>query len=167
MESLEELEKKYKELGEEIERLKNKKNKRGRNERGRVTESSTYYFITDSGDIGATLEQYDNLDNFRYSIRNYFLSSKETKKHLDRLKTYYQLKNLAEELNTEEVDWKNLNQAKYSIFLDNSKPEKLRQTSLFYSQSIGDICCTNKNFLDIAKQKIGEENLINLFKEDI
>ena len=86
---------------------------------------------------------------------------------MDRIKTYYQLKNLAEELNTEEVDWKNISQAKYSIYLDSSKPEKLRQNSLFYSQSMGEIYCTNKNFLDIAKQKIGEENLMNLFKEDI
>lgn len=86
---------------------------------------------------------------------------------MDRIKTYYQLKALAEELNIKEVDWKNLNQAKYSIYLDNSEPEKLRENVLYYSKSIGDIYCTNQNFLDIAKQKIGEENLINLFKEDI
>ena len=162
MESLEELEKKYKELGEEIERLKNKKN-----ERGRVPKDSGYYYINDCGEVSSSAEYYDSVDDFRYFTGNYFFTQDGAKKHLERIKTYYQLKNLAEELNTEEIDWKNLNQAKYSISMATSEPKRLRQDGLFFSQSIGDICCTNKNFLDIAKQKIGEENLINLFKEDI
>ena len=162
MEILEELEKKYKELGEEIERLKNKKN-----ERGRVPKDSEYYYINDCGADSSSAEYYDSVDDFRYFTGNYFFTQDGAKKHLDRIKTYYQLKALAEELNIKEVDWKNLNQAKYSIYLDNSEPEKLRENVLYYSQSIGDIYCTNQNFLDIAKQKIGEENLINLFKEDI
>ena len=162
MEILEELEKKYKELGEEIERLKNKKN-----ERGRVPKDSEYYYINDCGEVSSSAEYYDSVDNFRYFTGNYFFTQDGAKKHLDRIKTYYQLKNLAEELNTEEIDWNNSNQDKYSIYMDNSEPKKLRQTSLRCSQCIGDICCTNKNFLNIAKQEIGEENLINLFKEDI
>lgn len=162
MESLEELEKKYKELGEEIERLKNKKN-----ERGRVPKDSEYYYINDCGEVSSSDEYYDSVDDFRYFTGNYFFTQDGAKKHLERIKTYYQLKDLAEELNTEEVDWENLKQAKYSISIGTSEPKKLRQDGLFFSQSIGDIYCTNKNFLDIAKQKIGEENLINLFKEDI
>ena len=162
MESLEELEKKYKELGEEIERLKNKKN-----ERGRVPKDSEYYYINDCGEVSSSAEYYDSVDGFRYFTGNYFFTQDGAKKHLDRIKTYYQLKALAEELNIKEIDWKNSNQDKYSIYLDNSEPEKLRQNSLFYSQSIGDIYCTNKNFLNIDKQEIGEENLMNLFKEDI
>lgn len=162
MEILEELEKKYKELGEEIERLKNKKN-----ERGRVPKDSEYYYINDCGEVSLSAEYYDSVDDFRYFTGNYFFTQDGAKKHLDRIKTYYQLKNLAEELNIKEVDWKNLSQAKYSIYLDSREPKKLRQNSLFHSQSMGEIYCTNKNFLDIAKQKICEENLINLFKEDI
>lgn len=159
MKNLEKLEEKYKELGKEIERLKNKKNKRER-----MAKSGTYYLIKDYGNVSVTNEEYDNIDSFRYSIGNYFLSSDEAEQILNRLKTYYQLKDLAEELNTEEVDWKNLKQTKYSIYLDNSEPEKLRENVLYYSQNIGDIYCTNQNFLDIAKQKIGEEKLIDLFK---
>ena len=159
MKILEKLEEKYKELGEEIERLKNKKNKRER-----VPKDSEYYYINDCGEVSSSAEYYDSVDDFRYFTGNYFFTQDGAKKHLERIKTYYQLKALAEELNIKEVDWNNSNQDKYSIYMDNSEPKKLRENVLYYSQSIGDIYCTNQNFLDIAKQKIGEEKLIDLFK---
>lgn len=162
MKNLEELKRKYEELGKEIERLENKKSYK----RWRAEFNNDYYYIDEDGNINSIYENNDISDVFKYKTRNYFKTEEEAEKHRKNLKTYYELMDLAEELNNgEEIDWENLHQIKYSITYD-SDDKEIFSISNNVIKNLGQIYCLNKNFLEVAKQKIGEERLENLFKEE-
>lgn len=159
---LEELKNKYEELGKEIEKLEKQEKKRWR---GEINDN--YYCIDEnSGDVIKAYEDNYFVDNFRYKIRNYFRTKEEAQKHLDKINTYYELMDLAEELNNgEEIDWKNDNQEKYLICYD-SNIEELSSYIHSNIKFIGQIYCLDEDFLEKAKERIGEERLIELFEED-
>ena len=154
---LDELKKKYEELGKEIKRLEN-------GERWRSNGLDRYYFITTTGEIEQCNECYDMVDNYRYKTRNYFKTREEAQKHLDNLNTYYELMDLAEELNNgEEIDWNNINQNKYFIFFS-SYSKKISYSITGGHKCFGQIYCLDEKFLEKAIEKIGEERLEKLFK---
>lgn len=162
MKNLKELKRKYEELGKEIKRLENEK----KNKRWRAEQEKEYFYIEESGYINEVIEYFDRVDDFNYKTRNYFKTEEEAQRHLDNINTYYELMDLAEELNEgEEIDWENLHQIKYSITYD-TDDKKIFSTSNNVIKNLGRIYCLNKNFLEVAKQKIGEERLESLFKEE-
>ena len=162
MKNLEELKRKYEELGKEIERLENKKSYK----RWRAEFNNDYYYIDEEGNINSIFENNDISDVFKYKTRNYFKTEEEAEKYRKNLKTYYELMDLAEELdNGEKVDWNNTNQAKYSISFDISIGI-LKQVNCRYYKGLGEIHCLNEKFLNIAIDRIGEERLEKLFKEE-
>lgn len=162
MKNLEELKRKYEELGKEIERLENKKSYK----RWRAEFNNDYYYIDEDGNINSIYENNDISDVFKYKTRNYFKTEEEAEKYRKNLKTYYELMDLAEELNNgEKIDWNNASQQKYSI-LYNTEINKLISLDNLVLREIGQIYCLNSKFLIIAKEKIGEERLENLFKEE-
>lgn len=162
MSNLEELKNKYEELGKEIERLEKEK----RCKRWRAEEEKEYFYIEESGYINGVMEFFDKVDDFNYKTRNYFKTEEEAQKHLDKINTYYELMDLAEELNNgEKIDWNNTNQAKYSISLD-VLIGILKQVNCRYYKGLGEIHCLNEKFLDIAIDRIGEDRLESLFKEE-
>ena len=78
---------------------------------------------------------------------------------------YIKLKNLAERLNKgQKIDWNNTDEDKYSIYY-NCTDKKLKEECINVCRNQGTIYCLNKNFLDIAKEEIGEENLLKLFED--
>lgn len=156
MNNLEELKKKYEELGEEIKRLESRK-------RWRAEEYDDYFYVNSFGNINSTQEENDENDNFVYKSRNYFKTEEEAQKHADQIHTYYDLMDLAEELNNgKEIDWSNCIQNKYYIYFDVSDKE-LKTDYINYSRYIGQIYCLDKNFLEKAKERIGEARLEGLF----
>lgn len=163
MKNLEELEKKYEELGKEIEKLKKEKScKRWRAEK----KIEQYFYIDNSGIIGLVYEDSDDVDDYNYKTRNYFKTEKEAQRYLNNINTYYELMDLAEELNNgEKLNWNNINQLKYAISFD-SQIGILKQVNYHNYKDIGQIYCLDENFLEIALERIGEERLENLFKEE-
>lgn len=113
MENLEEIKKKYEELGQEIKRLEELKNKRWR---GKIDEN--YYLIYSDGKVRLGIEENHIMDDYRYKTRNYFKTEKEAEEVLERIKIYNELKDLAEELNTEDINWNDSDQIKYFILYD-------------------------------------------------
>lgn len=172
MENLEKLKKKYEKLGKEIERLENE----NKNKRWRAKKGEKYYnvgeFLKENLKIGEysfedkefNIEQNDTIDNFNYKTRNYFKTKKEAEEYREKLKTYYDLMDLADELNNgEKIDWNNTVQEKYFIYY-NARIEELFQTTAFYTNIVGKIYCLNSKFLLIALERIGKEKLKKLFK---
>lgn len=158
MSKLEELEKKYKELGEEIERLKNE---------GKVwkpKEDEDYWVIEPDGDVFGS--NWDDCPQERamYSMGNCFKTEEEAEAMAEKIKIYTELKRLAEEINTEPIDWGNVNQIKHYIMYDEGE-KRFEQYMAFEVYGAGNIYSTNKDFLEIAKQRIGEDRLLKLFKE--
>lgn len=88
---------------------------------------------------------------------NDFLTYKSTKQ---------ELQDLADELNkVKPIDWRDRSQTKYSINLDSVNKE----LGLSYTYRLKglNIYSTDEEFLKKAKERIGEERLIKLFKEGI
>lgn len=159
MNNLEELKKKYEELEKEIERLEKEKSCK----RWRAEEYDDYFCVNSFGNINRIQEQNDNNDNFAYKSRNYFKTREEAEEHLDRLNTYYDLMDLAEELNNgEKIDWDNTEQGKFSIYYE-LENKKLNYTISHYVKELGSIYCLDEDFLEKAKERIGEVRLKGLF----
>lgn len=161
MKTIEELENEIKNLSQEIENLK--KEKENKRWRGNCNLHQTYYYIFT--DVSCVSSQEDNrpVDNERYSIGNYFQTEEQAQKTVEKLKIYTQLKDLALRLNKgRRIDFLNPDQEKYSIYYSSSL-EKLDTYTEFSNESVGGVYCLDSNFLEIAKQEIGEENLLKLF----
>lgn len=152
----EEFKKKYEELGEEIKRLESRK-------RWRAEKEEKYYFVDEAGEVNGIYEDNDETDSFYYKTRNYFKTEEEAQKHADQIHTYYDLMDLAEELNNgKEIDWSNCIQNKYYIYFNVSVKE-LKTDYINYSRYIGQIYCLDEDFLEKAKERIGEARLKGLF----
>lgn len=162
MNRIEELEKQAKSILEEIEKLKKEEKVESKVWKPEFDED--YYIVEPYGEVVENTWFDDNYDEGKYNIGNCFKTEKEAEKAVEKAKIYTQLKRLAEEINTEPIDWKNDNQWKYHIVYNHATNYLLN----FYVTSIqeeGIIYCTNSQFLEIAQQHIGEENLLKLFKE--
>ena len=161
MKDLKELRKKYEELGEEIKRLENlKKSKRWRAELKRI-----YYYINNGGELDFCWELGCEIDNFRYKTRNYFETKEEAEKYLEKIEIYYELMDIAEELNgEEEIDWENGEQEKFSIrYIKGKFRNDFNLNATGLNKSIGNIYCLSANFLKVALERIGADRLKKLF----
>lgn len=158
MDKLQELEKKYKELGEEIEKIK---------KQGKVwkpAEGEQFYYLLSTGSYDSS--KYGVLyTKERYAIGNCFKTVPEVKAVAEKIQIYTELKRLAEEINTEPIDWGNVNQIKHHIMYDEGE-KRFEQYMAFEVYGAGNIYSTNKDFLKIAKRRIGEDRLLKLFKEN-
>lgn len=125
-----------------------------------------YWFINIEGIVGKCNWFDNDVDNYRHLTRNCFKTKKEAQEHADNIKTYYELRDLAIELNEgEEIDWKNSDQWKYYIYYD-CDDDFLEQDWYNTIKDAKVVYCLNDEFLKKAKEKIGEEKLIKLFKEE-
>lgn len=166
MNKLKELEKKIEKLSKELEDLKHELDKEKSNncERYRANCGEKYYYYGSMGMVSDCDESNDEYDINRYAMGNYFQTREEAEKVVEKIKIYIQLKDLALRLNNgEEIDWKNDKQDKYCIVWDVLNNKNLYCSYAVTVGDIGQIYCLDKNFLDIAKQEIGEENLKKLF----
>ena len=158
MENLEDLKRKYEEIGKEIKkRLENLRDRKTRCEFGEA-----YYYITAFGQVNKSIEFLVSTDEARFNFNNYFKTREEAKKQLEKITINNQLKNIADELNTENpINWDDDSQKKYSIIYDVFNKRLVNTGSSLYKTC--EIFCTNSNFLDIAIERIGENNLKKLF----
>ena len=166
MDNLEEIKKQISELQSKVDELENeskKENKKG-NKRWRARIKDTYFFVDDFGDVASCHEYNEYGDNYRYKTRNYFKTEEEAEEYKEVMNTYYDLMDLAEELNNgEKIDWNDFDQCKYLISYNN-KNKKLEIDNVLKIQDIGQIYCLYDNFLDKAKERIGEDRLKKFFK---
>lgn len=165
LEDLEELKKQISELQSKVTKLENesKKENKKENKRWRAKIHDTYFYINDFGYADGCHETNDGVDNYRYKIRNYFKSEEEAEEYQEVINTYYDLMDLAEELNKgRKIDWNDEDQCKYSFYYkyDCDSFETLFAHS--YKNS-GQIYCLDEDFLKKAIKKIGEDKLKKLF----
>ena len=168
MNEIEKLKEKQEELKKEIEKLgtqiKELEEQEKKCKRWRASRNGKYWHITPSASaiVNYTIEINDDQDNRSYETGNYFRTEEEAKKVVEKIKIYTRLKDLALRLNKgREVNWDDSAQDKWYIYY---KYNSLTTTVSYGYQDIGQIYCLNSDFLNIAKQEIGEENLKKLFK---
>lgn len=154
------------ELKQKLKELENKAQNLQENEykRWRASEDENYWYVASNGDIYDDCEYYEEPDNFRYSIGNYFRTQQEAQEYKENLITKQKLKDLALRLNKGvEIDW-NKDDC-YCIYLDYK--QGLQQEGESFYVDLGNVYCLDENFLDIAIQEIGEEALIKLIKSGV
>ena len=168
MNEIQKLAEKREELKREVEKLdtqiKELEEQEKKCKRWRANQDERYWYIGRSGAVCYLVEINDHLDKSSYEIGNYFKTEEETKKVVEKIKIYTRLKDLALRLNKgEKIDWDNSTSAKWSIGLSNSN-NALQCCYAYKGQDVGQIYCLDPDFLNIAKQEIGEENLRKLFE---
>lgn len=169
MNEIEKLKEKQEELKREIEELDTQINELEEKEitksgkRWRGVKGRFYWYIESDCKVYDEYETDDDYDNARYETCNYFRTKEEAEKTVEKIKIYTRLKDLALRLNEgREVDWNDSAQAKWHIYYDHNND--LTTTEGHSYQDLGQIYCLNSDFLNIAKQEIGEENLKKLFE---
>lgn len=161
MDNLEDLKKQISELQNKVNKLENQEKEK--NKRWRAKVNDTYFYVDDSGDVVTCHEYNEYGDNYRYKTRNYFATYEEAEEYKEVMNTYYDLMDLAEELNNgEKIDWNDFDQCKYLISYNN-KNKKLEIDNVLKIQDIGQIYCLDGDFLEKAIEKIGKDKLIKLF----
>lgn len=163
MDNLEELKKQISELQSKVDKLENQKKEERNGKRWRAKIHDTYFYINDFGYVDGCHETNAGVDNYRYKIRNYFKTEEETEEYQEVMNTYYDLVDLAEELNNgEKIDWNDNQQCKYTIFYD-FEDNFLKRTNAYVCKEFGQIYCLDGDFVEKAIEKIGTDKLIKLF----
>lgn len=163
MDNLEDLKKQISELQSKVAKIENeiKEEKKGKRWRARI--NNPYFYVDDFGEVDGCHEYNEYGDNYRYKTRNYFATYEEAEEYQEVMNTYYDLMDLAEELNNgEKIDWNDFDQCKYLISYNN-KNKKLEIDNVLKIQDIGQIYCLDGDFLEKAIEKIGKDKLIKLF----
>ena len=135
--------------------------------RWRAEKGKHFWSISDVGGVFRFIDDYGELDNFKYSVGNYFKSEQEAKQHLKNLLTKQKLKNLALKLNNgKEIDWTNDHQNKYFIRYDYTFNELIQGYNI---QQVcpGNVYCLDVDFLKSALTVIYQDDLINLIKSGV
>lgn len=165
MDNLEEIKKQISELQSKVDKLENENKKENKKEikRWRACVGGDYCFIDNGGGTAITYDGRDEADNHRYKTRNYFKTKEEAEEYKEIMTTYYDLMDLAEELNKgSKIDWYDDSQQKFYIYFD-FKRNKFVQSYTYVTKDIGQIYCLNENIIGIAIEKIGVDKLTKLF----
>lgn len=115
---------------------------------------------------------WDTIDDFNPEFLDYLLkyglaytTPEARDKAMFKLEIETKLKNIAERLNKgQKIDWEDDSQPKHCIYYGYDD-KKLNCFARHYRKDQGEIYCLDNNFLEVAKQEIGEDNLIKYFKE--
>lgn len=159
--NLEEIKKQISDLQSKVAKLENENKKENKRWRARIDDK--YFCVDGCGEAIYNYENNDEFDNYRYKTRNYFKTEEEAEEYQEIIITYYDLMDLAEELNNgEKIDWCDKTQRKYYIYFD-LRTNELDEGYAFMLKEIGKIYCLNINFKEKAIEKIGEDKLKKLF----
>ena len=124
-------------------------------------------FIIDK--IAGAINRFSQDFLIKYVNLGLVYATKEARdKAIFKLEIETKLKNIAERLNAgRKIDWEDEDQNKFIIFY-NYRSKILGLLDLYgvyHWKYQGAIFCLDQNFLDVAKQEIGEENLIKYFED--
>lgn len=135
--------------------------------RWRGNKGDSYWYVDDVEGVARSYEDSHEADDLRYCTGNYFETEHECEQYLKNLKTKQKLKDLALELNNgKEIDWSDMEQTKFFIVLNCTK-DYLERNHTYRICDVGQVHCLNRQFLNEAKKRIGEQDLINLIKSGV
>lgn len=165
LEQIDELKQKIEELEKEVNSPEFEEIKKG--VRGKPEYYQNYFYIDDCGKLESESYMDYDADLFRFNTGNCFKTEEEAEEYRENLLTKQALKDLALELNNGvKIDWDYFYQLKYYILYNN----RFKTLSIDFDRNhrcSSKIYCVDSNFLDIAKDRIGEEKLIKLIKSGV
>ena len=154
---------KIEQMEKELEELKEKLNQENVTKRERYEE----YWFLDCGDFESDYDEYSEIDDYRYSVGNYFKTKEQVENYKEKLLIEQELRDIARELNKgEEIDWNDNDQKKYYLYYCYIE-EGISRTFDFLGKGQGIIYCLDENFMTIAIKRIGEERLTKYLKGEL
>lgn len=132
----------------------------------RVGTGNIYWYIDNSGDTCSCADDYDDVDDFLYKTGNYFKTEEEAEARLKIINTEIKLRALINRINKEIACPKdfpnrdNEHQNKWTICLG----RKTLSVGLWVGTSACKWECCYRDFIDDAINEIGEEELVEYFK---
>ena len=167
MTTIQELEQNISSIKEELGKLEEKlKTFKPRVGRQMPENGDTYYFI--GGTKSRACEDKwanDSYDQPRFNSYNYFKTEEEAQKEIDRRLIKAKLNDIANRLNGGQIiNWDSAIQRKYYLNLDTG-------VSLILSFSLidkmeGTTYCLSQDFLEVAVDEIGEQELFDYMKNN-
>lgn len=165
LEQIDELKQKIEQIEKEVKSNKDEEAKKGVRQKPEIGEE--YYCLTDEGKVNKAIWNGLYRDYLRFDIGNCFKTEQEALSYRENLLTKQALKDLALELNNGvEIDWVNETQKKYCFVYSHNK-NKLDYTPNEAWQELGHIYSLDYKFLEVAKDRIGEDKLIKLIKSGV
>lgn len=140
---------------EELKKLEEKKPSR---KRWRAEKNQEYWYIRSDGDVDDDIELHYEMDNWKYSIGNYFKTKEEAEFHKKELIYTQMLKDYIYEHDDVELNWHNSNQNKYFMFYSYYE-ERIDYYLDLVNKYQGIVYASNKQVLEDAIKFIGEENV--------
>ena len=163
MDNLEEIKKQISELQSKVAKLEDESKEEKKGKRWRARINNPYFYVDDFGEVDGCHEYNEYGDNYRYKTRNYFATYEEAEEYKEVMNTYYDLMDLAEELNNgEKIDWNDNQQCKYTIYY-RFKCDTLDDGIAYVCKEFGQIYCLDEDFIEKAIEKIGKDKLTKLF----
>ena len=130
-------------------------------ERWKPEKKETYYFVNSWSEVEDTWRSSINFipDKKRYNAYNCFKTKEQAKQESEKILVRRMLEDIARRLNKgKKIDWGNLSQSKYFIYLNNEDDELgYNYSGLHKFQGV--VYCLKEDFLKVAIQEIGEERL--------
>lgn len=129
-------------------------------ERWKPKDNEKFWYIDSSGLVNYSLFMSET--ESRFKNYNCFQTREQAEQEAEKILARRMLEDIARRLNKgEKIDWNNNEQSKYYIELYCNNII----TNFHYCHKIqGTVYCLDKNFKDIAFQKIGEERLVRYLK---
>ena len=148
MDNLEEIKKQISELQSKVAKLEDESKEEKKGKRWRARINNPYFYVDDFGEVDGCHEYNEYGDNYRYKTRNYFATYEEAEEYKEVMNTYYDLMDLAEELNNgEKIDWNDNQQCKYTIYY-RFKCDTLDDGIAYVCKEFGQIYCLDEDFIN-------------------
>ena len=128
-------------------------------ERFKPKEGETYCYVDSNSCISFTTFDSSCVSDYnKYKSYNCFETQEEAQKEANKILIRRKLEDIAKRLNGDkEIDWDNYIQNKF--YIDFNKKQGLSVSKVLSWKSQGTVYCVYENFLDIAKEEIGEQEL--------
>ena len=168
MTTIQELEQNISSIKEELSKLEEKlKAFKPRVGRQMPENGDIYYFI--GGARASVFEDKwanDSYDQQRFSSYNYFKTEEEAQREIDRRLIKAKLNEIANRLNDGQViQWNSAIQRKYYLDLD-SEESSLHLNFSIIDKIEGVTYCLSEDFLEVAVDEIGEQELFDYMKNN-
>ena len=121
-------------------------------------DGERYYYIDDCGRINSGCWDNDLYDIYRLKHNNAFHTEKECEFEKEKQEVLAELIQFAEENNTEEIDWENINRAKWWFAYDYGD-EKIKYFCSVACKHMNEINFTSEELAQQAVAKVGEDRI--------
>lgn len=122
-----------------------------------------YYYVRSDGGIDYSIWNNDKCDNNSYTIGNCFKDKEDAEFVREKLKVIADLKRFAQEHNTLEINWNDIDQEKYYFYYNCTY--KRFDINLVYGTKGNAIYFSSKEIAEQAVKEIGEERIEKYYFE--